>query len=108
MPIPDFDGNTFVAFVDISGFKEMMKREEKAIKALTHLNELGYNILQNRNNIHGLFISDCGILFASNNNLTDDEKLHNLLEIIEELNRKLLNQDIMLTTSIAYGNFKYH
>ena len=38
MPIPDFYGDTFVAFTDISGFKEMMKHEEKAINALTRLN----------------------------------------------------------------------
>ena len=29
MPIPNFDGLTFVAFTDISGFKEMMKNDQQ-------------------------------------------------------------------------------
>ena len=30
MPIENFDGDCFVAFTDISGFKEMMKHDEQA------------------------------------------------------------------------------
>ncbi len=108
MTIPNFDGNTFVAFTDISGFKEMMKQEGTAIRALSRLNQVGYNILRDNNNVHGLFISDCGVLFVSNNNITINDKLQNLLDVIEQINRYLLNDDIMLTTSIAYGDFKYH
>lgn len=107
MPIPDFDGNTFVAFTDISGFKEMMKHEEKAINALIRLNQLGYFNICNNNDVHGFFISDCGVLFVSNNELSNTEKLYSLLNVVEDLNRNLLNDDIMLTTSVAYGGFKY-
>jgi hypothetical protein len=28
MPIPNYDGKTFVAFIDISGFKTMMKKNQ--------------------------------------------------------------------------------
>jgi hypothetical protein len=33
MPIADFDGNTFVAFLDISGFKQLMKNEKKSLES---------------------------------------------------------------------------
>jgi hypothetical protein len=35
------------------------------------------------------------------------ECLKALLEVIRKLNKKMLNHDLMLTTSIAYGYFKY-
>ena len=34
MPVSNFDGRTFVAFTDVSGFKEMMKDDQRAIRAL--------------------------------------------------------------------------
>jgi len=107
MPINDFSGDTFVAFLDISGFKEMMKNATKAIEALNCLNQTGYDVLGTNNNINGFFISDCGILFVNGNNGGDDQLLE-LLNVIEQINRNLINNDIMLTTSIAYGDFSYH
>ena len=43
-----------------------------------------------------------------NNQDGPDAQLRSRLTVIEELNRQLLEQDIMLTTSIAYGRFSYH
>jgi hypothetical protein len=37
MPLHPFDGQTFVAFLAISGFKELMKQIDKALKALNLL-----------------------------------------------------------------------
>jgi hypothetical protein len=107
MPIPDFDGPTFVAFTDICGFKEMMKREQRAIRALDQFYASGYSVLRDKPSVHGAFVSDCAVLFVSNTD-TPSTQLLSLLIAIEELNRKVLEHDIMLTTSIAYGRFSYH
>jgi hypothetical protein len=107
MPIPNYDGNTFVSFTDISGFKEMMKRDNCAIIALDQFYAAGYNVLQANKQVHGIFVSDCAVLFV---NTTADplHKLTSLLRVIEQLNRELLIHDVMLTTCIAYGRFSYH
>ena len=34
MPLHDYEGMTFVAFTDISGFREMMRDRKKAVQAL--------------------------------------------------------------------------
>lgn len=115
MPIDDFEGTTFVAFLDISGFKEMMKQEEKAFRALDILYSSGYNILQNQDNtsnyrVEGLFISDCGVLFVRSNlenNSIQTEGFCLLLEAVKYINNRMMENDFMLTTSIAYGSFKY-
>ncbi|MCK9392783.1 MAG: hypothetical protein M0Q01_14590 [Syntrophales bacterium] len=109
MPIRNFLGETFVAFTDISGFKEMMKGDGKqAVHALDRLNQVGYNILLNNHNINGLFVSDSGVIFVNDNALSKYDRLKNLLNVLRSINRELLQDDIMLTTSIAFGHFSYH
>ncbi|SUB63521.1 Uncharacterised protein [Plesiomonas shigelloides] len=109
MAVGDFNGDTFVAFTDISGFKEMMKGDgQKAIRALDKLNRAGFHALQRKPEVNGFFVSDCGILFVKDDTLSKNAKLSVMLEVIQNINRTLLNEDIMLTTSIAYGNFSYH
>lgn len=112
IPVEDFEGNTFVAFLDISGFKELMKNEETALKALDRLYTSGYNALSNQNDtdnnrIEGFFMSDCGILFIRNLNFNLIAGFCSLLEVIKQINHAMLNSDFMLITSIAYGQFKY-
>jgi len=48
MPIADFNGNTFVAFTDISGFKELMKNDLVALDAIKEF----YHYTINHNGIH--------------------------------------------------------
>lgn len=109
MAVEDFNGNTFVAFTDISGFKEMMKGDGmRAIRALDRLNTAGFNALRNNEDVNGFFVSDCGILFVRNQQQSQPEMLISLLRVTEQINRGLINEDIMLTTSIAYGPFSYH
>lgn len=103
MPIERFNNETFVAFTDISGFKELMKNEENAVRALNHLNKTGYSVLQDTPTINGIIISDSGILFSRNNG---SEGLLQLLSAIQLINRKMLRFNLMLTTSIAYGSFR--
>ena len=107
MPIPDFDADTFVAFLDISGFKELMKDEKKAWNALDKLYRDGYEVLrEKRGQIDGMFISDKGVLFVRNGQ-DKTTRLMSLLEVIRDINKKMLEHNFMLTTSIAYGHFKY-
>ncbi|GCC50334.1 hypothetical protein SanaruYs_05490 [Chryseotalea sanaruensis] len=106
MPIHNFSGTTFVAFTDISGFKELMKNDKRALDALRHFYQAGYDSLSNDRGIEGFFISDSGILFAREGN--NQEKLTNLLLSIKEINRLVLERNYMLTTSISFGAFDYH
>ena len=109
MPIKDYSGNTFVAFLDISGFKIMMQDDQRALKAMNKLYTTGYRELKGNmcdEQIDGIFISDCGILFARSRQ-SDERNLKTLLKIIRNINEDLLSEDIMLTTSVAYGQFIY-
>ncbi len=108
MTVRDFSGKTFVAYVDISGFKEMMNNKKRALRALDHFYNSGYRILdmtEYGNSVCGIFVSDCCVLFAVDGDEVD--KLRMLLEVVRELNRAMLNKNIMLTTSLAFGEFIY-
>lgn len=113
MPINNYDGDTFVAFLDLSGFKELMRNGKNAWKALDSLYRCGYEILRNQNNecrVEGIFISDSGVLFVRRNNRimpSTSESLKSLLVIIKRINERMREKDFMLTTSIAYGKFRY-
>lgn len=105
MAITNFQGQTFVAFLDISGFKELMRNDSNALEALRILYQAGYDILQVQNDVEGFFVSDSGILFVRNG--TEQEKLNKILIAIKSINKQMLEFDYMLTTSIAYGSFSY-
>jgi hypothetical protein len=119
MPIQEYHGQTFVVFIDISGFKSMMTNHERAKDALSSFYQIGYDVLKRQRNatsrkrVDGLFVSDCGILFSRYNGEQKHENRHirdalgSLLEIIEKISRRMLDADLMLTTSIAYGRFDY-
>lgn len=106
MPLRNFDGDTFVAFMDISGFKVLMKDDEKAVQALNIFYNSGYRALNNHREVQGLFISDSGILIAPTN-CDHDVSLQRLLTVILEINREMTNNGFMLNTSISYGRFTY-
>nr|WP_319372520.1 hypothetical protein [uncultured Methanobacterium sp.] len=107
MPIKNYtDGPTFVAFMDISGFKNYMKEGRGLEKLETFFNG-SFEILKGyKNEINSIFISDCGILFVRE---PQDElmRLKILLKAIKEINKRMLDEDIILTTSISYGAFRY-
>ena len=113
MPITNYDGETFVAYLDISGFRELMKNEGEALKVLDKFYKSGYYSLEDQTTgcrIEGIFISDCGVLFARRNSNTAPctaECLLALLDKVKRINMKMIDNDYMLTTSIAYGKFKY-
>lgn len=107
MPITDFDDSTFVAFIDISGFKQLMNDSRKAWHAIDRFYQYGYETLQRYPDvIQGIFISDCGILF-SRDTTNQSSSLVSLLEAIKSINKQMLQHNFMLTTSIAFGEFRY-
>lgn len=120
MPIDDYHGETFVAFVDISGFKALMKTRENAYKALNRFYQIGYDVLgsetnrTNSNRVDGIFISDCGVLFSRYNGYGNDNPhnqmiaLGHLLGIIEKISKQMIADNFMPTASISYGQFDYH
>lgn len=106
MPNTNFNGKTFVAFIDISGFKNMMKQQQ-AGQALTEFYSIGYRVLSENPNIDGVFISDCGILYHSNIDINIEDKLIQILDVVKIINTKMIEKNYLLTTSIAYGDFEY-
>jgi hypothetical protein len=84
----------------------MMKNGDSATKAMGCLYSAGYQALQNTPTVNGIFISDCGVLFARQGD--QGERLSALLGVIKAINVSLLQDEVMLTTSIAWGNFSYH
>jgi len=114
MTVNNIFGDTFVAFVDISGFKNKLNDGvEGAEQILKEFYESGYEILKQpeNKNILGFFVSDCAILFPNPERLSIRHDIYRdfnlLLSVIKELNKKMLRKSIMLTCSIAYGHFTY-
>ena len=112
MSIQNYNGDTFVAFVDISGFKKLMK-EGKARDTLNCFYDTGHKILYNPNSngnqVEGILISDCAVLFVRNNQDRSNQAndLDSILKVIKEISQIMIKNEIMLTTSIAYGKFEY-
>jgi hypothetical protein len=112
MPIQNFSGETFVAFIDISGFKRMMRNRKRALDVLELFYRTGYIALraqetQQHCRLEGIFVTDCAILFVRSHNSPLTEQLRALLQVVEGVNRYMIAQGVMLTTSIAFGHFSY-
>jgi len=118
MGISDFEGLTFVAFIDICGFKQMMKDEERVKKAVYKFYQSGYRTLKEHKDrkdnakpqIQGIFVSDCGILYVIRSHSETNEdierkrnSLNQILKVIKKINKEMIINDVMLKTSIAYG-----
>ncbi len=109
--INPFNGNTWVAYFDIMGFKHFMD-EEKGLNVLNKYLDDAFHILEpnqttnNPQKIDGIFFSDSGVIFYSENLPSEDisNLLHGLNEIlksIQELNTKFI------TPSVNWGNFSF-
>jgi hypothetical protein len=126
MPIPNYSGQTCVAFLDVSGFKQMMKRGIKAEIALNKFYNTIFRVsgdfrtLNNRITgdidpirISSLVVSDCAVVFVDNQRKPEDKArdLESILNFILQINRDLISDStgprIMTTCSIDYGYFKY-
>jgi hypothetical protein len=106
----DYSGQTFVAFTDIAGFKTMMANENRLMHAMDALYLSGYRVLRKNQRdtvVEGIFISDCGILFARKIRESDLKAIGSLLEVLAEIHRDVFESAFSLTTSIVFGPFAY-
>lgn len=116
MPVPEFDGDTFVAFIDIAGFKAMMADGNRALLALDAFYSAGYRVLdRHRNNdasndgviVDGIFVSDCGVLFVRGERGPNLPRLEQLCSVVQRIHQRTFESAVQLTTSIAWGKFSY-
>ena len=114
MAVPEFHGETFVAFMDIAGFKSMMTDGKRALLALDAFYNAGFNVVREHNNdgnsgaaVHGFFVSDCGILFVRSEQEPPTAQLEALCRVVEGIHRRTFEKAVQLTTSIAWGEFDY-
>jgi len=120
--IRPYQGRTFVAFLDISGFKKMMERGEAEaglIKFYSRIFEVGkqLRVSVNRNfiEVDTIAVSDCAVIFPrikdSSNSSERIKGLRSILEFIRRVNSLLIlpkdGPQILTTCSIDYGKFKY-
>jgi hypothetical protein len=121
--MPKYEGNTYVGYLDISGFKQMMSDNRK--KAECVLDGFYGTIYDNvyranfgdstRVKFNAVVVSDCAVLFlsrqdsAGRNDVDKIEGLSIILEIIKNMNRTFINHHypFITTCSIAYGQLHY-
>ena len=85
----------------------MMTDGQRAVEALDHFYQAGFDIIRDTTSVNGFFFSDAGLLFAPGSD-APERQLESLLRVVRQLNEKMLEYNIMLTTSIAWGEFSYH
>lgn len=107
MPLNNYTGETYVAFSDLNGFKEMTRNLDTAGRALDKLYQTVYD-LKSKNefsSLQTLAVSDCAITFASKNeNLAE---LPTMLKFLKELHTEMIRADYLITSSLAYGKFSF-
>jgi hypothetical protein len=130
--VRDYNGRTFVAFLDILGFRNMVKNNiSLAAQTLDKFYEIMYdeclNLTRRSATTHSsgmrdsivlpevnmIVASDCAVIFARNTE--SGENISNDLEcisaFIRTVNSRLIRSDsspsILTTCSIAYGQFIY-
>lgn len=101
----------YVAFVDILGFKEIVKRSSQAdaSRVVTDFSSMVYQSwrslgYQNSNKINGFIVSDCVIVYT---NSDKPSELHSLLQLLLVIFPKAIYENgIMLRASITKGAFE--
>lgn len=114
MPLPDFDGQTWVAFSDLCGTKAIYAEDpDKAAKVLDIFYNTVYDIQCNSGNISSLVVSDCAIFWIhGNGSLNGETKINpdmlgTLLEQLQKLHQEMIRQNCLIRSTVAYGHFKY-
>ncbi len=101
----NFDGQTWVAFSDLSGLKAMyIKDVDQAAAALDKFYNTTYSLQENDELINSIVVSDCAVFWIDRQDCLDC--LATLLRRLQEFHQQLL-PDYLLRTTIAYGHFKY-
>jgi hypothetical protein len=114
--VDSYHGNTYVAYLDISGFSEMMKDLVSAGRVLDNFFATIYRFCEQQNTtlpkICVIVAFDCAALFIRNRN--EGDKLNGLLKMltfVKQANRHFImgnrSQPFITACSIAYGYFDY-
>jgi len=122
MPFSFMNDNRFVAFIDLSGFKELMRKDKDcALKVIRRFFKIVFDITNPDagnpdRNIQGLLISDCCVIWSPVTNDTEESKFSQfdlILKAVQDINHGVLTDNlmkkkkIMLKSSVAFGEFKY-
>lgn len=101
----NFDGQTWVAFSDLSGLKALYEEDrDKAAIALDKFYNSVYELQRETNSVNSIVVSDCAIFWIDEIDCTD--KLEVLLDKMKRLHQQML-PDYLVRSTIAYGHFKY-
>lgn len=118
IPIENFEGTTWIAYMDISGFKKFM-HENNGLHVLNKFMDDAYQELGATQNFDGIFFSDSGVVFyrqqiPKNNDEVIFRVLNELLSLIRRLNTRYMTpsskwEDVSFLTKccVAFGEFKF-
>ncbi|MGA2308230.1 MAG: hypothetical protein ABSG57_01615 [Candidatus Bathyarchaeia archaeon] len=122
MSIESFRGDTFVAFLDICGFKSMMKNYAKAGRALDRffrvVNEEVASSESRTQKISCIAVSDSAVAFVGCNDserepsgrmqvMLDAQRLNSLLVFAKNVAREMIQDRIAISGSIVYGPLEF-
>jgi len=120
--MPEYHGETYVGFLDVSGFTKMiLENKKRAGHVLDDFYGTIYQTVYTANfeepttqaKFNAVVVSDSAVLFLSqhndgeSNNVSRTEGLPIILGNIKKMNRRFLDLPFMTTCSIAYGEFEY-
>lgn len=119
MSVPTYEGKTYVGYLDISGFKQMMANRKKMESVLDRFYRTMYGAIYHVNSMDSTLIkmnviavSDCAVLFLNKGHKQDVDEvlgLTKMLRCIQHVNLEFIKHDcpFMTTCSISYGDFSY-
>jgi hypothetical protein len=122
LPIEDFNGNTFVGFLDICGFKDMMTTKGQAERSLDRFFTSVYQEVQSFRrrdpSIDCIAVSDCAVAFARTSSTSADQAqesfplikaqcLNSILIFVKNIAQKMIRSRVAIKGSIAYGSFQF-
>jgi hypothetical protein len=125
VPLRPFSGSTWIAFLDICGFKHILSHDNIRAREIlnkfyntvyksTKLYHLNTNVGQTKSlYLNSIMVSDCAVIFIDNRRLKTNQTrdLNAMLWTISSINRKLISPvngpQILTTCAVCYGKFKY-
>jgi len=119
MSVPSYEGKTYVGYLDISGFKQIMKRKQEVGMILDQFYSTLYNTVYDVNSnadsikMNVVAVSDCAVLFLNkgpHDDVDQNSGLPKMMQFIRCVNRRFIDHDsspFMTTCSIAYGDFRF-
>lgn len=122
MSIESFNGETFVAFLDVCGLKDMMNIRGKAEGLNRFFQDTYEEVERSRERsqvIDCIAVSDCAVAFARTSSsapeavemlerpLISAQRLESMLIFVKSVARKMIRNGIAIKGSIAYGSLRY-